>query len=358
MALAPPRGATINTLLGHCSEYGDIHREFLQFLIKVRYVESSEVGKIFLKICNAVENDRFKAIKSIGTEENFLILESLLQMLNTKLSPLGLRVVQVADEFARRKEFLILISELHFRHGLRSAGPLAEDELAMFYRWQNLMFLTECNAERATNRMASTAMDETNSDDDGTENAAGDGELAVGKALLYAKRNGWTMQKAQKLIDKLNAEGWVVVVKRSDDPRESGVIRLHPSAVAELEPMLENYFHLPKCALCRHPIVVRRLSFTCPSCESSLHGNCMLRELEFPSKCPGDDCDETIEEEVLDAFGWDPDELHIPPRRSAQRAGRSSSDLSQLAGTSQQHRQSSSVLRGTANSPFASLREF
>ncbi|KAI3413793.1 hypothetical protein GPALN_011274 [Globodera pallida] len=343
------RGATIDTLLGYCDEYGDSHREFLQFLMKIRCVESSDIGKIFLKICNAVEKGRFKALNSVSPGENFQILECLLKTLNTNLSPLGLRVVQVADEFARCKDFLVLISELHFHSGLRNAVPWAEDELAMFFRWQSLMFAVGKNGERSRRRSAS---EETNSEDGQADDAAGDGELAVGRALIYAKRNGWTMQRAQKLIDKLSSEGWVVVVKRSDDVRESGVIRLHPSAVAELEPLLENCFKLPKCTLCKHAIVVGRLSFTCASCEVSFHGSCMLRELEFPSPCLGVDCDETIEEDVLDAFGWDPDGQHIPPRRSA-RHGERSGDVSQLASTSRQ-----SSIPNSANSPFASLREF
>lgn len=101
----------------------------------------------------------------------------------------------------------VLVSELHFSPGLRNSGALNSDELAMFHKWLQLIFAEYQKDERRRDSEEEEVME-------GDEEHGGTGELAVRRALEYAKeKGGWTMQRAQKLIDKLTAESWITVVR-------------------------------------------------------------------------------------------------------------------------------------------------
>ena len=64
--------------------------------------------------------------------------------------------------------------------------------------------------------------------------------------------------------------------RRSSKMDDESIIRLHPCAMVEIEQLLFQ-LHVPPCVICKRPIVVNRLSYTCEQCDSCYHATCMLR---------------------------------------------------------------------------------
>lgn len=326
-----------NTLLKICQEFDEEHQQFLQFLATRRSIEISMIGKIFLEICKETYTEnksKLKELKQIDNNQNRQIMDNLRRTLNPKLSTFGFHIAQRANEYSRTMEFWVLVSELHFSAGFLHSGILQKEEVTMFYHWIRLMF---------TNENDPNMEDICTASDDDIEKTSG--ELETTTALLYAKKNGWTMQRAQKLLDKLEKQQkWISILmanienklyKRKFHPHTASIIRLTPCAVAELEPLFTE-MRIPVCIVCKHPVIVSRLAFKCEKCNSTYHASCILREFEFPTKCVTDDCDVELDEDILQDFVFDTDMLRLPPRRSS-RASKSGSNvvlnLSNINGT-------------------------
>jgi hypothetical protein len=76
----------------------------------------------------------------------------------------------------------------------------------MFHHWLRFMFVKYQLPEEHD----STAEDITAANEDIGKTT---GELNLTKALLYAKKKGWSLQRAQKLLAKLEEEKWIRVLK-------------------------------------------------------------------------------------------------------------------------------------------------
>lgn len=201
-----------------------------------------------------------------------------------------MHIVQLTNEFSRAVDYWVLISEVHFSEGLLHAGILTKEEVAMFHHWLKLMLIEYQKEEDAHDSDAEDVMGPNET------RIKTSGELQLTKALLFAKKKKWTMQRAQKLLDRMEKQKWIRIISGSGnryDLRKSkgksrnslvdttqSVIRLHPSAIAELEPVLQK-LHAPKCILCNHIAVVGRLIHTCEHCHSVYHASCMLRYVKL-----------------------------------------------------------------------------
>lgn len=132
-------------------------------------------------------------LKTFDADENRQIMNSLRDEINPKLSTLGLHIAQRADEYSRRNEYWVLISELHFSTGLVQSATLQKEEMAMFHHWLRLMF-----TEYRTENMSDSEEDATGERDDNNEKTTG--ELETTKALHYAKKKGWTFQRFSRTL--------------------------------------------------------------------------------------------------------------------------------------------------------------
>uniref|UniRef100_A0A915LE27 Phorbol-ester/DAG-type domain-containing protein n=1 Tax=Meloidogyne javanica TaxID=6303 RepID=A0A915LE27_MELJA len=314
-----------------------------------RCIEVPRIGETFLEICNNDDatEEKTRNLDKLDPDQNRQAMKAIRKAIDPMIHRVGMYIVHIADEYSRNMEYWVLASDLNFAPGLLQAGSLQKDELSMFHFWLKLMFLEYKNEEEDEEDSAVEDISQREEPRKGTG-----GELSQNKVFLFAKKKGWTAVRTQKLIDKLwKQQRWIRVMKgdvnnlsrnkgRSNKVGDDqSIIRLHPCAMVEIEQLLFQ-LNVPKCVLCKRPIVVSRLSYTCEGCGSCYHANCMLREMEFPAKCSGQNCGQELDEEIIDEFEFDVDHEYIPPRRS--QTGMSTSRRS----ATDSHRQ-----------PFPSLRD-
>jgi len=259
---------SINELI---KDYGDPHRSFAQFMLQERLIEANTTIEIFREFCTALG---YKAgNEKISDRESKQLLNNFMETMNETLTSLGFRLIIVADEFKRSAEFLALTVESNYSPFMTQVSGFTQDELKLFHMWLKLMFGGEDNDE-----------------EDGQGQSTGD--IPVNKALSESKSQGATMIAAQKTLNKFQSEQWIIV--------ENGIVRLHPSAVAELEQVLQIEYSLPICQLCKHPVLVSRLLYSC-SCETTFHA-CCIQKQTFPFKCAGEGCRMKIHRDIMDDF--------------------------------------------------------
>ena len=134
-------------------------------------------------------------------------MKALRSVIDPMIHRMGMYIVHIADEYSRNMEYWVLASDLNFSACLSQAGSLQKDEIAMFHFWLKLMFVEHKNEEDGEDSAV---------EDISREEKRGGiaGELSLSKALLFSKRKGWTMLRAQKLIDKLwKQQRWIRILK-------------------------------------------------------------------------------------------------------------------------------------------------
>ncbi|KAL7077925.1 hypothetical protein ACQ4LE_003430 [Meloidogyne hapla] len=308
-----------------CKNSDNLHKHFLQFMMQRRCIEVQRIGETFLEFCNNDESTESKTRKldKLNPDQNRQAMKALRSVLDPMLHRVGMYIVHIADEYSRNTEYWVLASDLNFVPCLLQAGSLQKDEIAMFHFWLKLMFIEHINEEDDED----SAVEDISHREEPRKGTAG--ELSQNKAFLFAKKKGWTAVRTQKLIDKLwKQQRWIRVMKGDADNQsrkkrrsnsklgeDQSIIRLHPCAMVEIEQLLFQ-LNVPPCILCKRPIVVSRLSYTCEGCGSCYHANCMLREIDFPAQCSGENCEQELDEEIIDEFEFDVDHEYIPPRRS------------------------------------------
>ncbi|KAF7634582.1 hypothetical protein Mgra_00006031 [Meloidogyne graminicola] len=331
--------------LKFCKSFDTLHKHFLQFLMQRRCIEVALIGQTFLEF---YKNDdsielKFSALDKINTDQNRQVINALRKAIDPMIRRMGLYIVHIADEYSRNMEYWVLASDLNYSPPLLQSSSLQKDELAMFHFWLKLMFSKYKNDEDDD---IDSALEDILTNEEINGNTGG--ELSLVNAFLFAKKKGWTAVRAQKLIDKLwKQQRWIRVMKGDADINQSAkkrkpnklgdehsIIRLHPCAIVEIEQLLYQ-LNVPQCILCKRPIIVSRLSFTCEGCRSCYHANCMLRQLEFPAECSCENCDQVLDEEIIDDFQFDIDNEYIPPKRGQIKVNRSGYNASNNASSNQ-----------------------
>ena len=121
-------------------------------------------------------------------------LTPFLEAVNNELSRLGFHCARIVDEFDPKLEWLVFVTEHPYSKKLVLAGNFTPDELKLILHWFKYMF-----------SMA-------NEGDDDENDEHGSGEMTATAALNDAKELGFTLLTGQKLLNKLQADKWIIVV--------------------------------------------------------------------------------------------------------------------------------------------------
>uniref|UniRef100_A0A0R3S671 Uncharacterized protein n=1 Tax=Elaeophora elaphi TaxID=1147741 RepID=A0A0R3S671_9BILA len=141
-----------NSLLEITGKYGVPHKHLVQLIIKhgilqVRLITYSfPIAHYF---CNKfvryvqIYNSGDCTIIQPDDRQEKILIEKLIAVINSTLSPLCFRLIQADDEYDDHNSYVVLLSDRRSSDYLRDAFGLTQSEVTLFHLWVSAI----CNSE-------------------------------------------------------------------------------------------------------------------------------------------------------------------------------------------------------------------
>uniref|UniRef100_A0A914QLY9 Non-structural maintenance of chromosomes element 1 homolog n=1 Tax=Panagrolaimus davidi TaxID=227884 RepID=A0A914QLY9_9BILA len=227
----------MKSLLHVAEKHGNPHKVLLQLICQNGGIRLSKIVEVFQAICDA-------ALTPTSIPEQCTIKtlsKALIKSINAVIEPMELKVAIATDYRFPDEQFLTLYST---SSGGKFTKIFTPDELELFQKWFNLMFVD------ATHRGELHGVEAINVQFDGRK-----------RPIL-----------AEAFLKKLVEDNILVKLQKYNS------FIFSSKSVLELEPRLRaNNYDIPQCPVCSLLIIVQRFSYTCETCESSIHNTCLFK---------------------------------------------------------------------------------